>query len=85
MLSKIAHAAERKAFEVAIDQVIKAGSSEDRDEKLDKLIDMAGKLLKDTSPESEPESTVKEGIPSTGIAAILRNPRLSNVYVHPSS
>ncbi|MCH4053749.1 MAG: radical SAM protein [Atopobiaceae bacterium] len=50
MLSKIAHAAERKAFEVAIDQVIKAGSSEDRDEKLDKLIDMAGKLLKDTSP-----------------------------------
>ncbi len=50
MQSKIAHAAERKAFSVAIDQIIKAGSKEDREEKLDKLIDMAANLLKNTNP-----------------------------------
>jgi MoaA/NifB/PqqE/SkfB family radical SAM enzyme len=50
MQSKIAHAAERKAFSVALDQIIKAASSKDREKNLDKLIDMAGKLLKDTAP-----------------------------------
>ena len=50
MQSKIAHAAERKAFSIAIDQIIKAASGPDREKNLDKLIDMAGKLLKDTAP-----------------------------------
>lgn len=50
MQSKIAHAAERKAFSVALDQIIKAGSSDDREEKLSKLLDMAANLLKDTAP-----------------------------------
>lgn len=50
MQSKIAHAAERKAFSIALDQIIKAASGPDREKNLDKLIDMAGKLLKDTSP-----------------------------------
>ena len=50
MQSKIAHAAERKAFSVALDQIIKAASGHDREKNLDKLIDMAGKLLKDTAP-----------------------------------
>lgn len=50
MQSKIAHAAERKAFSVALDQIIKAASGPDREKNLGKLLDMAGKLLKDTSP-----------------------------------
>jgi len=50
MQSKIAHAAERKAFSVIVDQLIKTASADDREEKIDKLIDMAGKLLKDTVP-----------------------------------
>lgn len=50
MQSKIAHAAERKAFGVAIDQIIKSASGEDREKNIEHLIDMAGKLLKDTSP-----------------------------------
>ena len=50
MQSKIAHAAERKAFSVVIDQALKAASGEDRAEKVDKVVDMAGKLLKDTAP-----------------------------------
>jgi MoaA/NifB/PqqE/SkfB family radical SAM enzyme len=50
MQSKIAHAAERKAFGIALDQIIKAGSGKDREKNLDKLVDMAGKLLKDTAP-----------------------------------
>ena len=52
MQSKIAHAAERKAFSVALDQIIKAGSGPDREKNLQKLLDMAGNLLKDTSPGS---------------------------------
>ncbi|MBM6774500.1 radical SAM protein [Olsenella profusa] len=52
MQSKIAHAAERKAFGLVLDQIIKAGSAPDREQKLDKLLDMAGNLLKDTSPGS---------------------------------
>ena len=50
MQSKIAHTAERKAFSIALDQIIKAGSGKDREKNLDKLIDMAGRLLKDTAP-----------------------------------
>ena len=50
MQSKIAHAAERKAFSVALDQIIKAGSAPDREKNLDKLVDMASNLLKDTAP-----------------------------------
>ena len=50
MQSKIAHAAERKAFSTAIDQVLKAASGEKREESIDKFINMASKLLKDTSP-----------------------------------
>ena len=50
MQSKIAHAAERKAFSVALDQIIKAASGDDREKNLDKLINMAGTLLKDTAP-----------------------------------
>ena len=50
MQSKIAHAAERKAFSVALDQVIKTASGPDREKSIDHLVDMAGKLLKDTSP-----------------------------------
>ena len=41
MQSKIAHAAERKAFSVALDQIIKAASGDDREKNLDKLINMA--------------------------------------------
>ena len=50
MQSKMAHAAERKAFSVVIDQLIKTANADDREQKIDKLIDMAGKLLKDTVP-----------------------------------
>ena len=50
MQSKIAHAAERKAFEVVLDQILKSASGPDREKNLNKLIDMAGNLLKDTSP-----------------------------------
>jgi hypothetical protein len=48
--SKIAHAAERKAFSVAHRPDHQGRIGEDREKKLDKLIDMAGKLLKDTAP-----------------------------------
>ena len=48
--SKFAHAAERKAYSIVLKQIIKAGSSEDREKNIDKLIDMAEKLLKDTNP-----------------------------------
>ena len=48
MQSKIAHKAERAAFGLALDQIIKAASGPDREKNLDKLLDMAGNLLKDT-------------------------------------
>ena len=50
MQSKIAHAAERKAFSVVLDKIIASASGEDREKNIDHLIDMAEKLLKDTSP-----------------------------------
>ncbi|MGN0286865.1 MAG: radical SAM protein, partial [Atopobiaceae bacterium] len=50
MQSKIAHAAERKAFSVVVDQLMKATSGEDRQKKLDGAIDVAEKLLKYTVP-----------------------------------
>ena len=50
MQSKIAHKAERAAFGLALDQIIKTASGPDREKNLEKLLDMAGNLLKDTSP-----------------------------------
>ena len=50
MQSKIAHAAERKAFSIALDQLINAAAAEDRAKKIDKLVSMGSKLLKDTAP-----------------------------------
>ena len=50
MQSKIAHAAERKAFSVALDAIIHAASGSEREKRIDQFIDLAGKLLKDTSP-----------------------------------
>ena len=50
MQSKIAHAAERKAFSVVVDQLMKATSGDDRQKKLDGAIDVAEKLLKYTVP-----------------------------------
>lgn len=50
MQSKLAHAAERKAFSFAVDRIINASSSKDREKNLEKLVDMGSKLLKDTSP-----------------------------------
>ncbi len=50
MQSKVAHAAERKAFSVVLDQVLKAKTPEDREKVVDRFINMAEKLLKDTNP-----------------------------------
>lgn len=50
MQSKIAHAAERNAFAFALDRIINAASSKDREKNLEKLVDMGAKLLKDTAP-----------------------------------
>ena len=38
MQSKIAHKAERAAFGLALDQIIKAASGPDREKNLDKLL-----------------------------------------------
>ena len=45
MPNKIVHAAERKAFEIALDQVIKTANKEDG---YLKIIDVASKFLGDT-------------------------------------
>ena len=50
MQSKLAHAAERKAWSFAIDRVIKTATGPQREANLEKLIDMAANLLKDTAP-----------------------------------
>ena len=50
MQSKVAHAAERAAFGLVVDKILKDASVEGREENIDHLITMAGKLLKDTSP-----------------------------------
>ena len=50
MQSKLAHAAERKAFSIALDQALKTVAGPDREKNIDKFVDMAGKLLKDTNP-----------------------------------
>lgn len=50
MQSKLAHAAERKAFSLVLDQIINAAAAEDRAEKIDKMVNMGAKLLKDTAP-----------------------------------
>ncbi|MGI6230894.1 MAG: radical SAM protein [Tractidigestivibacter sp.] len=51
MQSKIAHAAERKAFSIALDQAIKGVRSDHPEEALEKFLDMGGKLLADTAPD----------------------------------
>ena len=51
MQSKIAHAAERKAFSIAIDQAIKGVRSDHPEEAINKFLDMGGKLLADTAPD----------------------------------
>ena len=50
MQSKLAHAAERKAFEVALDAVIKSAKGPDREASIDKIVSMTSKLLKDLAP-----------------------------------
>jgi len=50
MQSKIAHAAERKAFSIAIDQVIKSASGKNREQAVEHVINMAEKLLRGTNP-----------------------------------
>ena len=42
MQSKIAHAAERKAFSIAIDQAIKGVRSDHPEEAINKFLDMGG-------------------------------------------
>jgi MoaA/NifB/PqqE/SkfB family radical SAM enzyme len=51
MQSKIAHAAERKAFSIAIDHAIKGVRSDHPEEAINKFLDMGGKLLADTAPD----------------------------------
>ncbi|MGN0054878.1 MAG: radical SAM protein [Atopobiaceae bacterium] len=51
MQSKIAHAAERKAFEVVVDQFIKSAKGPNREKAFEKFLNMAGKLLADTAPD----------------------------------
>ena len=51
MQSKLAHAAERKAFEIVIDQFINAPEGKAREKVFNRFLDMAGKLLADTAPD----------------------------------
>lgn len=50
MQSQIAHTVERKAFEVAIDRIVKSENSAKREKELNKFVHMASALLKHTSP-----------------------------------
>lgn len=50
MQSKMAHAAERKAFSLAIDKVLEAASGKDREQAVSRLIDIADRLMRDTAP-----------------------------------
>jgi MoaA/NifB/PqqE/SkfB family radical SAM enzyme len=51
MQSKIAHAAERKAFEMAVDQAIKSFDGPKAQQNLERLLDIGVKLLSDTAPD----------------------------------
>ena len=51
MQSKLAHAAERKAFSLALDAAIKGVKSDHPEEAVDKFLDMGVKLLSDTAPD----------------------------------
>ncbi|MFZ2755921.1 MAG: radical SAM protein, partial [Atopobiaceae bacterium] len=51
MQSKIAHAAERKAFSMALDQAIKGVKGDRREESLSKFLEMGNKLLAGTAPD----------------------------------
>ena len=48
MQSKLAHAAERKAFEIAINTFLNSTSGKDREESLQKILGMAEKVLTTT-------------------------------------
>ena len=48
MQSKLAHAAERKAFEIAINTFLNSTSGKDREESLQKILSMAEKVLTTT-------------------------------------
>ena len=50
MQSKLAHAAERKAFSIALDQALQTVAATGREKNVMKFLDMAAKLLKDTNP-----------------------------------
>ena len=49
MQSTIAHAAERKTFEIAINQVMRSIAGSNRDKAIGRLIDLVEPLLEDTS------------------------------------
>ena len=51
MQSKLAHAAERKAFSLALDAAIKGVKSDHPEEAVEKFLDMGVKLLSDTAPD----------------------------------
>ena len=52
MQSTIAHAAERKTFEIAINQVMRSITGSNRDKAIGRLIDLVEPLLEDTVPNS---------------------------------
>ena len=52
MQGKLAHAAERKSFEVAVGHVLKSSSGEDREHAVMRTIDLVGRLLERTVPEA---------------------------------
>jgi hypothetical protein len=51
MQSKLAHAAERKAFSLALDAAIKGVKSDHPEQAVEKFLDMGVKLLSDTAPD----------------------------------
>lgn len=50
MQGKIAHAAERKSFEIALDHVLKSSKGDERERAIMHVIDIAEKLLDRTVP-----------------------------------
>lgn len=50
MQGKIAHAAERKSFEIALDHVLKSSQGDERERAITRVIDIAEKLLDRTVP-----------------------------------
>lgn len=52
MQSSIAHAAERKAFEIAIDHVLRSATGPEREAAVNRYVELASKLLKGSVPEA---------------------------------